>query len=138
FYLTSTDCSLYNTPVACETVVNAECAWNATTGACGWREGTCEGMYVDRNECLGDDRCNWVYDNEKCMNPIGYSAVYNGIFAGAMIVGALFGAVSAGHFIAKFGHKVSFLVSGIVSVVSSVMYHVASATDQFWVLCTGR
>ncbi|KEG06037.1 hexose transporter [Trypanosoma grayi] len=95
-------------------------------------------MYVDSNECLGDDRCNWVYDNEKCMNPIGYSAVYNGIFAAAMIVGALFGAVSAGHFIAKFGHKVSFLVSGIVSVVSSVMYHVASDTNEFWVLCIGR
>ncbi|RNE95850.1 hexose transporter [Trypanosoma rangeli] len=55
-----------------------------------------------------------------------------------MILGSMLGSIYAGHFVAKFGHKVSFLVIGIVGIVSSVLYHVSSATDEFWVLCVGR
>ncbi|ORC85583.1 putative hexose transporter, partial [Trypanosoma theileri] len=33
---------------------------------------------------------------------------------------------------------VSFLVVGIVGVVSSVLCHASAAADQFWVLCVGR
>ncbi|KAF8294480.1 hypothetical protein TcBrA4_0072010 [Trypanosoma cruzi] len=76
----------------------------------------------DKAACLDDSRCKWVYSDEECKNPTGYSSSYNGIFAGAMIVGAMIGSIYAGQFAARFGHKVSFLIVGIVGVVSSVMY----------------
>ncbi|KAF8290850.1 hypothetical protein TcBrA4_0120170 [Trypanosoma cruzi] len=85
----------------------------------------------DKAACLDDSRCKWVYSDEECKNPTGYSSSYNGIFAGAMIVGAMIGSIYAGQFAARFGHKVSFLIVGIVGVVSSVMYHVSSATNEF-------
>lgn len=139
FYLTSTDCSLYKTSEACSTVLNAECSWDANQSACGWRGQTCFWVYnKDKGRCLADGQCKWLYDDEECKNPTGYSSVDNGIFAGAMIVGALIGSIYAGQFAAKVGHKVAFLIVGIVGVVSSVMYHVSSTTNEFWVLCVGR
>ncbi|PBJ79114.1 glucose transporter,hexose transporter [Trypanosoma cruzi cruzi] len=139
FYLMSTDCSMYKKEVACNRVLNAECSWNKTRGECGWNGFTCFwGHGKDKTPCLDDSRCKWVYSDEECKNPTGYSSSYNGIFAGAMIVGAMIGSIYAGQFAARFGHKVSFLIVGIVGVVSSVMYHVSSATNEFWVLCVGR
>ncbi|KAF8294479.1 hexose transporter [Trypanosoma cruzi] len=139
FYLISTDCSMYKKEVACNRVLNAECSWNKTRGECGWNGFTCFwGHGKDKAACLDDSRCKWVYSDEECKNPTGYSSSYNGIFAGAMIVGAMIGSIYAGQFAARFGHKVSFLIVGIVGVVSSVMYHVSSATNEFWVLCVGR
>ncbi|KAH9577998.1 Major facilitator [Trypanosoma melophagium] len=138
FYLISTDCSMYKTPTACNTVLNADCVWNTTSNVCGWKGFTCGLVHNTETACLADKRCNWVYSDEKCTNPVGYSSAYSGIFAGAMIVGAMIGSIFAGRFIARFGHKVSFLVVGIVGVVASVMYHAAAAADQFWVLCVGR
>ncbi|KAH9578009.1 Major facilitator [Trypanosoma melophagium] len=137
-YLISTDCSMYKTPTACNTVLNADCVWNTTSNVCGWKGFTCGLVHNTETACLADKRCNWVYSDDICKNPTGYSATYNGIFAGAGVVGALIGSIFAGRFIARFGHKVSFLVIGIVSVVASVMYHAAAAADQFWVLCVGR
>ncbi|KAH9578054.1 Major facilitator [Trypanosoma melophagium] len=138
FYLISTDCSMYKTPTACNTVLNADCVWNTTSNVCGWSDFTCELVHNTETACLADKRCNWVYSDDICKNPTGYSATYNGIFAGAMILGCMIGSIFAGRFAARFGHKVSFLVVGIVSVVASVMYHAAAAADQFWVLCVGR
>ncbi|KAF8290852.1 hypothetical protein TcBrA4_0120210 [Trypanosoma cruzi] len=44
-----------------------------------------------------------------------------------------------GSFAARFGHKVSFLiVASLALLCHSVMYHVSSATNEFWVLCVGR
>ncbi|ORC85582.1 hexose transporter [Trypanosoma theileri] len=137
-FLTSTDCSLYKTTTACDHVANADCAWNTVSNVCGWKDFTCELVYNTESACLADDRCNWVYSDKYCKNPIGYSATYNGIFAGALVLGATIGSVVAGRFVARFGHKVSFIVCGIVGVVSSVMYHASAATNQFWVLCVGR
>ncbi|ESL10824.1 hexose transporter [Trypanosoma rangeli SC58] len=138
-YLMSTDCSMYESQTACDTVLNAECAWNATRGKCGWKDFTCYWSHgKNEDACLADDRCKWMYGDKECKNPVGYSASYNGIFAGAMILGSMLGSIYAGHFVAKFGHKVSFLVIGIVGIVSSVLYHVSSATNEFWVLCVGR
>ncbi|RNE94841.1 hexose transporter, partial [Trypanosoma rangeli] len=138
-YLMSTDCSMYESQTACDTVLNAKCTWNAVRGKCGWRDFTCYWSH-GKNEaaCLADDRCKWMYGDKECKNPVGYSASYSGIFAGAMILGCMLGSIYAGHFVAKFGHKVSFLVIGIVEVVSSVLYHVSSATTEFWVMCVGR
>ncbi|RNF17893.1 hexose transporter, partial [Trypanosoma conorhini] len=57
-YLMSTDCSMYKSRTACDTVLNAECGWNATRGECGWKSFTCYWAY-GKNEapCLADDRC---------------------------------------------------------------------------------
>ncbi|ORC85580.1 hexose transporter [Trypanosoma theileri] len=138
FYLTSTDCSLYKSDTACSTVKNAQCAWNTTTTTCGWKDFTCSATYNTEAACLADDRCHWVYSDKICKNPVGYSSTYLGIFAGSGVVSAFFGCIFAGKFISRFGHKVSFLVIGIVCIIGSVMCHIATAVNQFWVLCAGR
>ncbi|ORC85581.1 hexose transporter [Trypanosoma theileri] len=138
FYLTSTDCSVYKAINGCDTVPNAQCAWNTTSATCGWKDFTCSATYNTEAACLADKKCHWVYSDKYCKNPVGYSSTDSGIFAGAMIVGAMIGSMFAGRFASRFGHKVSFLVVGIVGVVSSVMYHASAAANQFWVLCVGR
>lgn len=137
-YKFSTDCSLYKSQAACGTVQNAKCMWDTASSTCGWKDVNCGKKYSTETECVNDSRCRWLYDSHVCKNIAGYSSLYEGIFAGAMIVGALFGSMFAGHFIARFGTKVSFLVCGILGVVSSVMYHASSATDEYWVLCSAR
>lgn len=55
-----------------------------------------------------------------------------------MILGCLFGSFFAGPLAVKIGSKLSFLLVGIVSLVSSILYHVSAATNEFWVLVVGR
>ncbi|CCW70042.1 unnamed protein product [Phytomonas sp. Hart1] len=55
-----------------------------------------------------------------------------------MIVGCMIGSFFAGPIAKRLGPKLSFFVIGCVGVVSSVLYHIATAADQFWVLCIGR
>lgn len=134
----STDCSLYKSQDACSTVQNANCEWVSTNSTCKWRDLHCSATYNTVTECASNSNCRWSYDKNVCQNITGYSSLYEGIFATAMIVGALLGSIFAGHFVARFGHKLSFLIVGIVGVVSSVMYHASSATNEFWVLCSAR
>lgn len=134
----STDCSLYKSQSACSTVPNADCKWDPAKNTCGWSALDCAAKYKTEGECIGDSRCRWLYNSNECKNTVGYSALYEGIFAASMILGCLIGSIFAGHFISRFGHKISFLVAGIAGVVSSVMYHASSATNGFWVLLVAR
>ncbi|KEG09368.1 hexose transporter [Trypanosoma grayi] len=145
-YLCSTDCSLYKSENACSTVLNVDCLWDAGTGTCMWREFTCSVEYptdpsnieASRSACQDDGRCNWVYSDDVCKNPIGYTSVENGIFACAMVLGAMFGAMYSGKLVIITGHNATFTIGGIIGVVSSIMYHVSVECDEFWVLCVGR
>ncbi|KPA81793.1 glucose transporter lmgt3 [Leptomonas pyrrhocoris] len=150
----STNCANYRFESGCSTVPNANCKWfppsGTAAGYCGWVDGTCSKLYPNEDNggtsdndaivnCNGDSsRCAWSYSAGECQNPSGYSSSDNGIFAGAMIAGCLIGSVFAGPLATAIGAKISFLLVGIVGIVSSVMYHVSCAEDEFWVLIVGR
>ncbi|KPI82595.1 putative transport protein [Leptomonas seymouri] len=152
-YKYSTNCADYRFESGCSTVPNANCKWTpasgSTAGYCGWAEGTCSKLYPNEDNggpsndvaitnCNSDSRCAWSYGDTECQNPSGYSSSDNGIFAGSMIAGCLIGSVFAGPLATAIGAKISFLLVGIVGIVSSVMYHVSCAEDEFWVLIVGR
>ncbi|RNF00797.1 hexose transporter [Trypanosoma conorhini] len=145
-YLTSTDCSLYKSEDACITVLNAECQWDVKASQCGWRYFTCGKAYptdplnpaVAEAACKADSRCSWVYADKECNNLRGYTPTENGIFASAMILGAMLGSMYCGKFVVVAGHNMTFTVGGLIAVVSSVMYHVSVHCNEFWVLCVGR
>lgn len=137
-YEFSTNCSLYKSSDVCNTVMNDKCKWDTTKKECGWVKINCGWTHTTEAACTSTDDCVWSYSDNTCTNPIGYSKLYSGVFACAMIVGSMLGSIYAGQVVSKVGHKTSFLVIGIVGVVSSVMYHVATATEEFWVLCAGR
>ena len=161
-YKTSTNCALYTAQVGCEAVPFADCVWRTTTttqsdgttrslGYCGWPTITCREAYPNDEwmggggnttlaelNCLQDRRCTWSYSAKECQNPSGYTTSELGIFAGSMIAGNMFGAILGGPLVTSMGTRLTFLVSGLLSVVCSVMGHVDAATDEFWVLVTGR
>ncbi|KAG5489060.1 hypothetical protein JIQ42_00682 [Leishmania sp. Namibia] len=146
----STNCASFLQEKSCTTVPNADCKWFVSptgTGYCGWPEITCRKEYAYTNpaempgalaRCEADSRCRWSYSDEECQNPSGYSSSESGIFAGSMIAGCLIGSVFAGPLASKIGARLSFLLVGLVGVVSSVMYHASCAADEFWVLIVGR
>lgn len=154
-YGMSTNCASYRFESGCSTVPNANCKWYTDAsltagGYCGWAEGTCSRLYpnlaaggTDNDAataaCNNDkNRCAWSYSSGECQNLSGYSSSDNGIFAGSMIAGCLIGSIFAGPLATAIGAKISFLLVGIVGVVSSVMYHVSCAENEFWVLIVGR
>ena len=153
-YSMSTNCAALRFESGCSTMPNANCKWfpkapNNTKPYCGWSGVTCSKMY-EKDESVGasnaavitrcnnDSRCSWSYSAGECQNPYGYSSSDNGIFAGSMIAGCLIGSLFAGPLATAIGAKISFLLVGIVGVVSSVMYHVSCAENEFWVLIVGR
>lgn len=150
-YKTGSDCSVFRGgQTACETVPFADCRWESTVAGpqCGWASYTCRTLYPNeefggtadaaRAGCLSDSRCQWSYSKEECQNPFGYSSSFSGIFAGSMILGCMFGAMFSGPIVPRVGSKVCFLLIGIVSVVCSIMYHIACSEDEFWVLIVAR
>lgn len=140
-YELSTNCSLYKTSESCTTLSNAKCTWTSDAAGdyCGWvNERTCYRAYNTEAACLADDDCKWNYSDEKCQNPTGYSSLYNGIFAGAMILGCMIGSFFSGPLAKKLGPKLSFILVGTVCIIFSVLYHISTAVDQFWVLCVAR
>lgn len=64
--------------------------------------------------------------------------MYNGVFAGSMIVGCLIGSIFAGSIAKRLGPKICFFIVGLVAIICSVLYHVSTAIDQFWLLCAAR
>lgn len=140
-YSKSTQCSLYKSRTPCETLSNVKCEWvkEGKDEYCGWRgDVMCNRKYKDRDSCDNDSACHWNYSDKECNNFFGYQPLYSGIFACAMIVGCLIGSIFSGHLVKRMGPKLSFFVIGVVGVVSSVLYHIATAANQFWVLCVGR
>ena len=161
-FVSGTNCALYTAQVGCEAVPFADCVWRTTTttqsdgttrslGYCGWPTITCREAYPNDEwmggggnttlaelNCLQDRRCTWSYSAKECQNPSGYTTSELGIFAGSMIAGNMFGAILGGPLVTSMGTRLTFLVSGLLSVVCSVMGHVDAATDEFWVLVTGR
>ncbi|CAJ1047426.1 putative Sugar transporter/Major Facilitator Superfamily, partial [Leishmania shawi] len=89
-------------------------------------------------QCEADPRCRWSYSSQECQNPVGFSSAESGIFAGSMIAGCLIGSMFAGPLASTIGARLSFLLVGLVGVVSSVLYHVSCAENEFWVLIVGR
>ncbi|CBZ26490.1 glucose transporter, lmgt1 [Leishmania mexicana MHOM/GT/2001/U1103] len=146
----STNCANFRSERGCTTAPNADCQWfaNATgTSYCGWPEITCRRTYTYSSvaempgaiaQCEADSRCRWSYSAEECQNPSGYSSSESGIFAGSMIAGCLIGSVFAGPLASTIGARLSFLLVGLVGVVSSVMCHVSASENEFWVLVVGR
>lgn len=55
-----------------------------------------------------------------------------------MIVGCLIGSMFAGPIAKRLGPKISFFIVGLVAIICSVLYHIATAIDQFWLLCAAR
>ncbi|RHW69951.1 THT2A - glucose transporter [Trypanosoma brucei equiperdum] len=120
-YEVATNCSLFKTTEACKAVGSYGCEWKDTE-VCSWKK-----------ECDSDsDGVN------PCESLIGYSSLYSGIFASAMIVGSMVGSIIAGKCITMFGLKKSFIIVGVMSVVASALNHISVATNEFWVLCAGR
>ncbi|KAG5490789.1 hypothetical protein JKF63_00911 [Porcisia hertigi] len=146
----STNCANFRHESGCVTAPNADCQWitDATgSGYCGWPEVTCRREYSyatpaempgAMTRCEADPHCRWSYSAGECQNPSGFSASESGIFAGSMIAGSLIGSMFAGPLASAIGAKASFLLVGLVGVVSSVMYHVSCAENEFWVLVVGR
>ncbi|GET93728.1 glucose transporter 2 [Leishmania tarentolae] len=146
----STNCASFLTEKGCTTASNADCQWfpdSTGNGYCGWPEITCRRTYTYSTDaemagaiaqCDADSRCRWSYSAKECQNPSGYSSSESGIFAGSMIAGCLIGSVFAGPLASTIGAKLSFLLVGLVGVVSSVMCHVSAAENEFWVLIVGR
>ncbi|CAG9584187.1 glucose transporter, lmgt1 [Leishmania major strain Friedlin] len=146
----STNCANFRSERGCTTAPNADCQWfsNETgTGYCGWPDVTCRRTYTYSNatempgaitRCEADPRCRWSYSTMECQNPSGYSSSESGIFAGSMIAGCLIGSVFAGPLASTIGARLSFLLVGLVGVVSSVMCHVSTSENEFWVLIVGR
>lgn len=137
-YGLSTNCKSYRQPKACTTLSNSKCSWNSAIPQCVWVGKPICSQYATPSTCDAVKDCRWSYGDDACANPSGYTASENGIFAGSMIVGCLIGSFFAGPIAKRLGPSISFLVVGIVSVICSVMYHVAAGVDQFWVLCVGR
>ncbi|KAG5490790.1 hypothetical protein JKF63_00912 [Porcisia hertigi] len=146
----STNCANFRHESGCVTAPNADCQWitDATgSGYCGWPEVTCRREYSyatpaempgAMTRCEADPHCRWSYSAGECQNPSGFSASESGIFAGSMIAGCLIGSMFAGPLASAIGAKTSFMLVGLVGVVSSVMYHVSCAENEFWVLVVGR
>ncbi|XQJ32106.1 glucose transporter 2 [Leishmania guyanensis] len=146
----STNCASFNSEQGCVTVPNADCKWFTNTNStpfCGWTDITCRRTYTYTNlsgmpaaitQCEADPRCRWSYSSQECQNPVGFSSAESGIFAGSMIAGCLIGSMFAGPLASTIGARLSFLLVGLVGVVSSVLYHVSCAENEFWVLIVGR
>ena len=140
-YSKSTQCTLYKSRVPCETLSNVDCEWvtNVDPPYCGWKNHImCSKRYTERFSCDNDKECHWNYDDKECNNYFGYGSLSSGIFATSMIVGCLVGSFFAGPIAKRLGPKLSFFVIGCMGLVSSVLYHISAAADQFSVLCIGR
>ncbi|KPI84717.1 putative transport protein [Leptomonas seymouri] len=158
----ATDCSLYTAKGGCESVPFADCVWHETTmqlsdgttkslNYCGWPSITCRAAYPNDGwvggggntalaemQCLQDSRCTWSYRAKECQNPAGYSVSYTGLFAGSIIAGSMVGAILGGPLVTSMGIRLTFLLSGLMSCVCSVMGHVDAASNEFWVLVVER
>ncbi|KPA77850.1 glucose transporter lmgt1 [Leptomonas pyrrhocoris] len=161
-YKMSTNCALYTAQKGCESVPFADCMWRTATvtrddgttqslNYCGWPAITCRATYPNDGwmggggnttlaemRCLQDSRCTWSYSAKECQNLSGYSASDTGVFAGSIIAGSMFGAILGGPLVTSMGTRLTFIISGLLSVACSVMGHVDAATDEFWVLVVER
>ncbi|EPY31249.1 glucose transporter, lmgt2 [Angomonas deanei] len=139
-YGQSTNCAVYTAQVPCETLSNAKCMWDATNNICTWPEITCQLDYTDVESCGSNDKCSWSYqsDPQVCQHKFGFSSLYSGIFAGSMILGCFFGSFFGGPISRLIGPRFVFLAVGITAIICSVIFHISTAVDQFWLLVVFR
>ncbi|KPI82846.1 putative transport protein [Leptomonas seymouri] len=154
-YVMGTDCSLYRGgQTACETIPYADCKWfdDDDGGYCGWYAITCRKQYswssgpaaafrsetTARSACLADSRCKWSYSDQQCENPVGFTTVHHGLFAGSQVTGSCIGAFLASALVPKIGSRLSFIMIGMMQFVCCIMKYVACAEDEFWVLISAR
>ncbi|KPA77846.1 putative lmgt2 [Leptomonas pyrrhocoris] len=161
-FVTGTNCALYTAQKGCESVPFADCMWRTATvtlddgttqslNYCGWLSITCRATYPNDGwmggggnttlaemRCLQDSRCTWSYSAKECQNPNGFSPKELAIFAGSMIAGNVFGAFLGGPLVTHIGARLTFIVSGLFSVVTSIMGHLHASLNDFWVLASSR
>ncbi|KPA77847.1 glucose transporter lmgt2 [Leptomonas pyrrhocoris] len=161
-FVAGTNCALYTAQKGCESVPFADCMWRTATvtrddgttqslNYCGWPAITCRATYPNDGwmggggnttlaemRCLQDSRCTWSYSAKECQNPNGYTIAELGVFAGSMIAGNMFGAILGGPLVTSMGARLTFIVSGFFSVVTSIMGHADALLNDFWVLASSR
>ncbi|KAH8620531.1 putative major facilitator superfamily sugar transporter [Trypanosoma vivax] len=111
-------CSALESSGACSG--NSKCTWIPNNSTCVWKD------------------CNGAAGATTCKDGSGYNSLESGLFACSMIVGSMIGSIFAGKFLSKFGLKMSFIVSGVLGIVGSALYHVATRGSTLWVMCVGR
>ncbi|CUG89022.1 glucose transporter, putative [Bodo saltans] len=140
----SQNCTLYESSEACDTVSGTTCRWgytNVTSKA--------ECLFTDVGDCrvfngTTSDQCSmlpycvWSYDDKLCQHAAGYSAIESGIFSGAMIVGGLIGSLIIPNIVNRFGRKKCMIGIGVVSILSSILVHIASKTYLYGLLIAAR
>ncbi|CUG88290.1 glucose transporter, putative [Bodo saltans] len=140
----SQNCTLYESADSCSTVSGTSCHWgysNVTSKT--------ECLFNDAIDCLifngtTSDQCStlsycvWTFDDKLCQHAAGYTAVESGIFSGAMIVGGLIGSLIIPSVVNRIGRKKCMIIIGLVSIVSSILVHVASGTFTYGLLIVAR
>lgn len=138
----SQNCTLYESPSACATVSGTNCHWGMSSTSnqseCLFNDPIDCRSKTDSGSCSGVSYCVWTYDDKLCVHSAGYTAAESGVFSGAMIVGGLLGSLAIGHIVNRIGRKKCMIFIGLLSVVSSVLVHVSSATFTYGLLIAAR
>lgn len=140
----NTNCTKIAGESACSSLKHAECVWaevNTTTA-----EKRC--VFSDQLQgidcrvfseavCKQHDMCVYDYSGKQCDHLIGWDATKTGIFAGALILGCMFGSFVAGPLMRKVGRKKALLILGLFGVVGHGVTALGRASGSYWVLIIG-
>ena len=140
FHTISCNCTEYKSPDACSAVKNSDCAWLGLpeAGACIFKDvALCE--LRNETECnKNEDSCFFDQDSKTCKHNAGWDSTKVGIFAGAMIIGAMAGSFGAGPVLDLIGRKKTLFAIGAVATVAAALVAIGSGINSFALLVIGR
>lgn len=139
----NTNCTKMTSEAACTHLSFVTCRWAPPHGnaslsmECQFPEPLpCDLLNYD--QCSNIDYCYNDYDLDRCLHKVGWDPTQTGVFAGAMLLGAMIGSFFVVYLMTKFGRRKSLMVAGIVGVIGSVLVSVGRAVDVYVVVIAGR
>lgn len=134
----NTNCAKFGSESTCSSLRHSDCLW--VNGTCLWDDFAvfnCSAQ-VTPDQCQDISECAFDYDDDVCEHSVGWSPIATGLFAGGGILGGLFGPFIASLLIPKWNFRMTFLMMGIVCIVSSLLGTVSRLENSYWTLIVSR
>ncbi|AAZ10820.1 glucose transporter, putative [Trypanosoma equiperdum] len=139
-YKMGSDCMTVTTQSTCPMFIPEKCTWK--DNACKFVVDNCSGQLKEAcgasSSSSVSQTCYWNHKTNVCQPMAGFTALQNGIFAGAFIFGGCIGSLISAPLLSVSGHRITFLLCGFVGTVGGALTHFATYTDSYMLLVAGR
>lgn len=135
----STNCTKMTAENSCNSLSFVTCDWTVhnSSSECLFPD-VVHCTTLTHDECKKYDFCYFDHSCGECLHNVGWDPTKTGVFAGAMIVGAMFGSFLCGPLMTKVGRCRALLIAGVIGTIGSILVSVGRASNVFALIIIAR